>query len=118
IPRGVGALGYAQYLPKDQYLYSTKQLEDRMCMTLGGRVSEQIFFGSITTGAQDDLQKVTKMAYAQVVTYGMNPELGPVSYGNPGDAEQQFQKPYSEETARMIDGEVRKMINRAYERTV
>ncbi|KAG0047512.1 AAA ATPase afg3 [Gryganskiella cystojenkinii] len=65
IPRGVGALGYAQYLPKDQYLYSTQQLMDRMCMTLGGRVSEHIFFGVITTGAQDDLQKVTKMAYAQ-----------------------------------------------------
>jgi len=65
IPRGVGALGYAQYLPKDQYLYSTQQLMDRMCMTLGGRVSEHIFFGTITTGAQDDLQKVTKMAYAQ-----------------------------------------------------
>lgn len=65
IPRGIGALGYAQYLPKDQYLYSTLQLMDRMCMTLGGRVSEQIFFGTITTGAQDDLQKVTKMAYAQ-----------------------------------------------------
>ncbi|KAG0300045.1 AAA ATPase afg3 [Dissophora globulifera] len=65
IPRGVGALGYAQYLPKDQYLYSTQQLMDRMCMTLGGRVSEHIFFGIITTGAQDDLQKVTKMAYAQ-----------------------------------------------------
>ncbi|KAF9305167.1 AAA ATPase afg3, partial [Podila horticola] len=65
IPRGVGALGYAQYLPKDQYLYSTQQLMDRMCMTLGGRVSEHIFFNTITTGAQDDLQKVTKMAYAQ-----------------------------------------------------
>jgi len=65
IPRGVGALGYAQYLPKDQYLYSTQQLLDRMCMTLGGRVSEHIFFGIVTTGAQDDLQKVTKMAYAQ-----------------------------------------------------
>ncbi|VDN35139.1 unnamed protein product, partial [Cylicostephanus goldi] len=65
IPRGKG-LGYAQYLPKEQYLYSKEQLSDRMCMTLGGRVSEEIFFGRITTGAQDDLQKVTQMAYAQV----------------------------------------------------
>ncbi|KHJ98702.1 ATP-dependent metallopeptidase HflB [Oesophagostomum dentatum] len=65
IPRGKG-LGYAQYLPKEQYLYSKEQLLDRMCMTLGGRVSEEIFFGRITTGAQDDLQKVTQMAYAQV----------------------------------------------------
>lgn len=65
IPRGKG-LGYAQYLPKEQYLYSKEQLFDRMCMTLGGRVSEEIFFKRITTGAQDDLQKVTKSAYAQV----------------------------------------------------
>lgn len=66
IPRGKG-LGYAQYLPKEQYLYSKEQLFDRMCMTLGGRVSEELFFcGRITTGAQDDLQKITQMAYAQV----------------------------------------------------
>lgn len=67
IPRGKG-LGYAQYLPKEQYLYTKEQLLDRMCMTLGGRVSEQIFFGRITTGAQDDLRKVTQSAYAQVCT--------------------------------------------------
>lgn len=65
IPRGKG-LGYAQYLPKEQYLYTKEQLMDRMCMTLGGRVSEEIFFGRITTGAQDDLRKVTQSAYAQV----------------------------------------------------
>lgn len=65
IPRGKG-LGYAQYLPKEQYLYTKEQLLDRMCMTLGGRVSEEIFFGRITTGAQDDLRKVTQSAYAQV----------------------------------------------------
>lgn len=65
IPRGKG-LGYAQYLPREQYLYTKEQLLDRMCMTLGGRVSEEIFFGRITTGAQDDLRKVTQSAYAQV----------------------------------------------------
>lgn len=65
IPRGKG-LGYAQYLPKEQYLYTKEQLFDRMCMTLGGRVSEEIFFNRITTGAQDDLKKVTQSAYAQV----------------------------------------------------
>lgn len=65
IPRGKG-LGYAQYLPKEQYLYTKEQLLDRMCMTLGGRVAEEIFFGKITTGAQDDLRKVTQSAYAQV----------------------------------------------------
>lgn len=68
IPRGKG-LGYAQYLPKEQYLYTKEQLLDRMCMTLGGRVSEEIFFGRITTGAQDDLRKVTQSAYAQVSLY-------------------------------------------------
>ncbi|KAI8092955.1 peptidase family M41-domain-containing protein, partial [Halteromyces radiatus] len=117
IPRGVAALGYAQYLPKDQYLYSEKQLADRMCMTLGGRVAEQIFFGSITTGAQDDLQKVTKIAYAQVTTYGMNPKVGPLSFHDP-NSEQQFQKPYSEQTGSLIDDEARKLVTDAYTRTV
>ncbi|KAF9172313.1 AAA ATPase afg3 [Mortierella sp. AD011] len=117
IPRGVGALGYAQYLPKDQYLYSTKQLMDRMCMTLGGRVSEHIFFGIITTGAQDDLQKVTKMAYAQVATYGMDTELGPLSYGNP-EKENQFTKPYSEQTGQLIDSQVRALIGEAFRKTM
>jgi ATP-dependent Zn protease len=65
IPRGKG-LGYAQYLPREQYLYTREQLFDRMCMMLGGRVAEQLFFGRITTGAQDDLKKVTQSAYAQV----------------------------------------------------
>ncbi|KAI9139437.1 peptidase family M41-domain-containing protein, partial [Paraphysoderma sedebokerense] len=119
IPRGSAALGYAQYLPKEQYLYSTEQLQDRMCMTLGGRVSEQIFFKSITTGAQDDLQKVTKMAYATVSTYGMNTVIGPLSYSDPGrDPNESFQKPYSEETAQLMDREVRKMVGEAYKKTV
>ncbi|OAD66538.1 hypothetical protein PHYBLDRAFT_178419 [Phycomyces blakesleeanus NRRL 1555(-)] len=117
IPRGTAALGYAQYLPKDQYLFSTKQLADRMCMTLGGRVSEQIFFDTITTGASDDLQKVTKIAYAQVTAYGMNSKVGPLSFHDPSQ-EQQFQKPYSEQTGALIDEEARKIVSAAYERTV
>jgi AFG3 family protein len=117
IPRGSAALGYAQYLPKDQYLYSKSQLLDRMCMTLGGRVSEQIFFDSITTGAHDDLQKVTKIAYAQVTTYGMNEKIGPLSFSDPQN-EQQFQKPFSEQTGALIDSEARKLIQEAYARTV
>ncbi|KAI8883263.1 ATP-dependent metallopeptidase Hfl [Backusella circina FSU 941] len=117
IPRGSAALGYAQYLPKDQYLYSKSQLLDRMCMTLGGRVSEQIFFDSITTGAHDDLQKVTKIAYAQVTTYGMNEKVGPLSFSDPQN-EQQFQKPFSEKTGALIDSEARKLIQEAYARTV
>ncbi|MFH4982024.1 hypothetical protein AB6A40_008733 [Gnathostoma spinigerum] len=116
IPRGKG-LGYAQYLPKEQYLYSKEQLLDRMCMTLGGRVSEEIFFGRITTGAQDDLQKITQMAYSQVVKFGMSSKIGPLSFqtAQPGDLT--FDKPYSEATAQMIDQEVRELVNSALTRT-
>ncbi|TKR95078.1 hypothetical protein L596_009294 [Steinernema carpocapsae] len=116
IPRGKG-LGYAQYLPKEQYLYNKEQLLDRMCMTLGGRVSEEIFFGRITTGAQDDLQKVTQMAYAQVVKYGMSSKVGPLSFDTPQPGEMAFDKPYSEATAQLIDQEVRDMAFGALQRT-
>ena len=115
IPRN-SALGYAHYLPKDQYLYSKLQLLDRMCVTLGGRVSETLFFESITTGAQDDLKKVTQMAYSQVAVFGMNKELGPMSYQQ-DDNEAHFQKPYSEKTGSLIDDEARKMVSQALDRT-
>jgi len=116
IPRGKG-LGYAQYLPREQYLYSKEQLNDRMCMALGGRVAEEIFFGRITTGAQDDLRKVTQSAYAEVVHYGMSEKVGQLSFEMPQQGDMQFDKPYSETTANIIDEEVREIVNSAYEKT-
>ncbi|HRN72603.1 MAG TPA: ATP-dependent zinc metalloprotease FtsH [Ginsengibacter sp.] len=117
VPRGTAALGYAQYTPKEQYLYNTDQLMDQMCMTLGGRASEKIFFGKISTGASNDLQQVTKMAYSMITVYGMNAKIGNVSYYDP-QQENTFVKPFSEETGKLIDEEVRALIDRAYERTL
>ena len=117
VPRGTAALGYAQYTPKEQYLYTIEQLTDQMCMTLGGRAAEQIFFGKISTGASNDLQQITRMAYSMVTTYGMNDKIGNVSFYDPSQ-ENSFQKPFSEETGKIIDEEVRKMIDAAYHRTL
>lgn len=116
VPRGVAALGYAQYLPKEQYLYRQEQLIDMMCMTLGGRAAEEIIFGSISTGAQNDLERITKMAYGMVTMYGMNDKVGNVSFNDP-QGEFGFGKPYSDTTAELIDEEVRNIIKNAYERT-
>lgn len=116
VPRGVAALGYAQYLPKEQFLYTTEQLEDGMCMTLGGRVAEDITFGKISTGAQNDLERITKLAYAMVTIYGMNDKVGNISF-NDTQGEYQFNKPYSEKTSELIDQEVRSQINLMYDRT-
>ncbi|WP_395802386.1 ATP-dependent zinc metalloprotease FtsH [Daejeonella sp.] len=116
VPRGVAALGYAQYLPKEQFLYTTEQLIDGMCMTLGGRVAEDIVFNKISTGAQNDLERITKLSYAMVTIYGMNDKVGNVSF-NDTQGEYQFNKPYSEKTSEMIDIEVRNQIDKAYQRT-
>jgi hypothetical protein len=172
VPRGTGALGYAQYQPNDQQIYTRSQLLDMMCMTMGGRyaplphcalcdcvdvfcvkyskciscmqwcsqghmfmcyvifvfvvvclrliihrATEEVFFGRITTGAQDDLQKVTDMAYGQVTVYGMNERIGMVSYPRESGSSD-LSRPYSQETASIIDDEVRKMVQEAYHRTV
>jgi cell division protease FtsH len=116
VPRGTAALGYAQYTPKEQYLYNTDQLNDQICMTLGGRASEDIFFGKISTGAQNDLQQITRIGYAMVTVYGMNEKVGNISFYDP-QQDNSFTKPYSDETARLIDEEVRKLIDVAYLRT-
>ncbi len=114
VPRGIGTLGYAQYLPKEEYITRTEQLLDRICMTFGGRAAENIVFGRISTGAQNDLDQVTKMAYSMTSVFGMNDKVGQVSFY--GMSQDQFNKPYSDETARLIDDEVRKLLQEQYER--
>ncbi len=117
VPRGVAALGYAQYLPREQYLYRTEQLMDEMCMALGGRAAEDIIFGKVSTGALSDLERITKLAYSMVTMYGMNDVIGNVSFYDSKQSDYNFNKPYSEETARKIDQEVRKIVDVAYVRT-
>ena len=114
VPRGIGTLGYAQYLPKEEYITRTEAFLDRMAMTLGGRAAEKIVFDKISTGAQNDLDQVTKMGYGMVAVYGMNEKVGNVSFY--GMQQDNFSKPYSDETARLIDDEVRNMIEAQYAR--
>ena len=114
VPRGIGTLGYAQYLPKEEYITRTEQLLDRMCMTFGGRAAESIIFGKISTGAQNDLDQVTKMAYSMITVFGMNDKVGQVSFY--GMTQDSFQKPYSDDTATLIDDEVRKTVEAQYQR--
>ncbi|MCJ1478313.1 AAA ATPase afg3 [Lambiella insularis] len=112
IPRGQGALGYAQYLPAgDTYLMNVNQLMDRMAMTLAGRVSEELHFDTVTSGASDDFNKVTRMATAMVTKWGMSTKIGTLYFE---DDEHRLQKPFSEETARSIDAEVRRIVDEAY----
>ena len=117
VPRGIAALGYAQYLPKEQYLYQTDQLLDQMCMALGGRAAEEIIFGKISTGALSDLERITKMAYSIVSVYGMNKNIGNISFFDSKQSDYNFTKPYSESTAEKIDSEVKRIVDNAYDRT-
>lgn len=117
VPRGVAALGYAQYLPREQFLYQTEQMLDEMCMAFGGRAAEEIVFNKISTGALSDLERITKMAYSIVSIYGMNPVIGNISFYDSKQSEYSFQKPYSEATAEKIDNEVKRIIDDAYDRT-
>jgi AFG3 family protein len=117
IPRSSGALGFAQYLPKEVFLRREDQIMDLICMALAGRASEEVFFGRVTTGASDDLRRVTQLVYGMIRLYGMSNKLGLVSFpqndgSSPGD------KPYSDSTAEAMDDEARAMVDAAYARTV
>ncbi|HNX54867.1 MAG TPA: ATP-dependent zinc metalloprotease FtsH [Prolixibacteraceae bacterium] len=118
VPRGK-ALGAAWYLPEERSITTKDQLLDEMCSTLGGRAAEQISFNSISSGAQNDLEKVTKQAYAMVSIFGMSDKVGNVSYyDSSGQSEYSFSKPYSERTAELIDAESKQMIEAQYERAL
>ncbi|XP_072386948.1 mitochondrial inner membrane m-AAA protease component paraplegin [Diabrotica undecimpunctata] len=116
VPRTSLALGFAQYIPRDQKLYTKEELFDRMCMILGGRAAEAVVFNRVTTGAQNDLEKVTKMAYAQVKEFGMNENIGLVSF--PEQEEKDLgRRPYSKTLTNLIDAESRTLVARAYQHT-
>ena len=116
VPRG-RSLGAAWYLPEERQITTTDQILDEMCATLGGRAAEQVIFGKISTGALSDLEKVTKQAYAMVGIYGLNDRIGNLSYYD-SSGENQFTKPYSDETARTMDEEVSKLVEAAYQRAL
>ncbi len=115
VPRGK-ALGAAWYLPEERQITPTQALLDEMCATLGGRAAEELFLGRISTGAANDLERVTKQAYAMVVYYGMSENLPNLSYYDSTGQAYGFSKPYSEDRARLIDEEVSRIINEQYER--
>ena len=117
IPRSSGALGFAQYLPKEVYLQTQEQIMDIVCMALAGRAAEEIFFGGVTTGASDDLRRVTDMVYSTIQLYGMNPRLGQLAF--PKDPNAMFDdRPYSEKTAKAMDEEAKTIVDEAYQRTL
>lgn len=118
IPRGQAALGFAQLLPpEERYLESQENLQQRICVLLAGRVAEELIFNEVSSGAQDDLEKVTNIAYTQMLRYGMNPLVGLVNFADQG-YEGYNGKPYSEATSEMVDQEVKKLVSSCYEQTV
>jgi len=111
IPRGAAALGFSQQLPEERHLHSQEYIHSRVAVLLAGRAAEEIKFGEITSGAQDDLQKVTQILYNEILTYGMNTLVGPVSFTESAYAG----KPYSESTAVLVDQEVSKKVFKIYQ---
>ncbi|RHN66743.1 putative ATPase, AAA-type, core, peptidase, FtsH [Medicago truncatula] len=118
VPRGTETLGFAQYLSNENLLMTKEQLFDRTCMALGGRAAEQVLIGTISTGAQDDLEKVTKMTYAQVAVYGFSEQVGLLSFPHHKEDSFEMSKPYSSETGAIIDKEVREWVNKAFKHTI
>jgi AFG3 family protein len=116
VPRGVAALGYAQYLPKEKYLSTKEEIMDDVCMTLGGRASEKLVFGKISTGAYSDLEQTTQRIYALIVAYGMSDKVGHVNYQKM--IENSYQAPYSNDTAKLIDEEIRTMAEEQFQRAI
>jgi len=114
VPRGLAALGYAQYLPKEQYITRKDKLLDDICMTLGGRAAESVVFDKISTGAQSDLDHITRLSYEMVINYGLSDKVGNVSYYSM--LNDSFNRPFSEQTAWIIDQEVKDMIEKEYSR--
>jgi cell division protease FtsH len=118
IPRGK-SLGTAWYLPEEHQIITKSEFIDKLCALLGGRAAEEIIFGEVSSGALDDLEKVTKQAYTMVAYYGFNEKIGNISfYDSTGEQERLLQKPYSEATAELIDKEVRELVDQAYKRTL
>ncbi len=117
VPRG-RSLGAAWYLPEERMIVKTSQLLDEMCALLGGRAAEKVIFNEISTGALNDLEKVTKQARAMVMVYGLNDKIGNLTYHDPSNEEYGFTKPYSEETAKIIDDEISKIIEKQYNRAI
>lgn len=115
VPRGLAALGYAQYLPKEQYITRKDKLLDDICMTLGGRAAESVVFDKISTGAQSDLDHITRLSYDMIVNYGLSEKVGNVSYYSM--LNESFNRPFSEQTAYLIDQEVKNMIEEQYTRS-
>ena len=117
IPRGK-SLGSAWYLPEERQIVTKAQFMDQICASLGGRAAEEIIFNEISSGALDDLEKVTKQAYTMVAYYGLDKEIGPISfYDSTGQNDRIFGKPYSENMAKLIDKEVQDLVFTSYEKT-
>ncbi len=117
IPRSSGALGYAQYLPKEVFLRTEEQIMHIVCMALAGRAAEEVFFGKVTTGASDDLRRVTDLVYSTIQIYGMNSRVGQLAFPKDPNA-MPGEKPYSDSTAEAMDEEAKKIVDAAYQRTL